>query len=112
MTEEASPTNDLLLRLGDIQLLTFWEGEGAHRTLKARISKVLPEETIKNNPEESKAFTMEDLSALEHLCREARDVALRRQSFDLSTTPIPPKTKPSKKAAKPTKRKKVSRSRK
>jgi hypothetical protein len=83
MTEKTKPRNDLLLRLGDIQLLTFWEGEGVRMVPRAQIVKILPEDS---DPKGAVTFSMEDLAALEHLCREAREAAIKRQSIDLAAS--------------------------
>ena len=80
----ASKKEDLLLRLGSVQLLTWWEGEGPFRHLKARISKLVPEDVMGRNPQANREFTMEDLTALSTLCKEATDQALRRQSVDFT----------------------------
>jgi len=76
-------TEDLLLRIGDVELLTYWEGEGLHRKLKASITKVLPPEALEANPEARNEWSMEEIGALERLCEEARTRAVHSQSIDI-----------------------------
>ena len=81
-------TEDLLLRIGDVQLLTYWEGEGLHRKLKAHITKVVPPEVLEANPEARSEWSMEELGALERLCEEARTHAVRTQSLDIAVSRV------------------------
>jgi len=85
MTEPKTNNNnrELLLRQGNVQLLAYWEGEGPHRTLRARITKVIPEEVLKLNPEAGQIWPIEELGTLGNLCEKAQEEAMLRQSIDL-----------------------------
>ncbi len=96
---------DLILRLGNVQILTYWEGTGVNRSLRALITKHVPEAVLEVNPNARAEFTMEDLAALGKLCREATQQAIQRQSIDVlasraaTTQPVAGQKKSAKKRA-------------
>jgi hypothetical protein len=106
MTEK-NTNQELLLRLGNVQLLVGWAGEGIHRRPVTKIGKILPDEVLKHNPGATNEWTMEDLAALETLCGEAVKTMLPRQSIDIAASlanvvddPTPPTKKVTKRKSK------------
>lgn len=75
-----------ILRAGDVQILTYWEGANLRRRLKAKVTRVIPEEVLKANPDAAGEWTIEEISILGRLCKEAVNLSVLRQSIDVEVS--------------------------
>ncbi len=79
-----------LLRLGSIQMhlkLVDLDG-GIHSRPVAQIQKIVSPEELERDPDAGKTFEMEELAALEKLCKQACDHAYGSQTLVPRATPL------------------------
>ena len=94
MTKENTTIPMSIARIGRAEVLLTAEGDGARRAPVANIRLVVSDDELKDNPNAGRTFEMQDLAALEQLCKRVVDYAYVAQSvsFDRPEPVEPTKT--------------------
>jgi len=81
MTEEnKTPTTPIAIaRLGNVQALVEWRGEGPYRRMTLRITKIVDPKSLEMDPTQTSFFEMEEVAALCLLLKDSLKLAMGEQ---------------------------------